>query len=263
MRSLTGHLKSEKTPHLLLPATLFFSNQNLTLSAFIDSGCERNLIDSDLVQQLKIETVPLTKPLRVSAIDGKKLHQVTHQTQPLELLISGNHRETLTFFVFPSACSPLVLGFEWLERHNPHINWAERHIESWSTSCHETCLRSAAPTVQFPRGRGEMDSPDLTSVPSEYHDLAPVFSKVSATSLPPHRPYDCAIELLPGAPMPSSRLYNISKPERETMEKYINESLAAGIIRPSSSPLGAGFFFVGKKDGSLRPCIKITEVLTR
>jgi len=100
-----------------------------------------------------------------------------------------------------------------------------------------------------------MDSPDLTSVPSEYHDLAPVFSKVSATSLPPHRPYDCAIELLPGAPMPSSRLYNISKPERETMEKYINESLAAGIIRPSSSPLGAGFFFVGKKDGSLRPCI--------
>ena len=123
LRRLTGHLRSEKAPHLLLPATLFFSNQ-ITLSAFIDSGCERNLIDSDLVQQLRIETIPLTKPLRVSAIDGKKLHQVTHQTQPLELLISGNHLETLTFFVFPSACSPLVLGFEWLERHNPHINWA-------------------------------------------------------------------------------------------------------------------------------------------
>jgi hypothetical protein len=39
------------------------------------------------------------------------------------------------------------------------------------------------------------------------------------------------------------------------MEKYIGESLTAGIIRPSSSPVGAGFFFVGKKDGSLRPCI--------
>lgn len=39
------------------------------------------------------------------------------------------------------------------------------------------------------------------------------------------------------------------------MEKYINDSLAAGIICPSSSPLGAGFFFVGKKDGSLHPCI--------
>ncbi len=39
------------------------------------------------------------------------------------------------------------------------------------------------------------------------------------------------------------------------MEKYISDSLAAGFIRPSSSKAGAGFFFVGKKDGSLRPCI--------
>ncbi|KAI3364400.1 hypothetical protein L3Q82_010825 [Scortum barcoo] len=36
---------------------------------------------------------------------------------------------------------------------------------------------------------------------------------------------------------------------------YINDSLAAGIIRPSSSPAGAGFFFVEKKDKTLRPCI--------
>ena len=31
--------------------------------------------------------------------------------------------------------------------------------------------------------------------------------------------------------------------------------LAAGIIRPSSSPVGAGFFFVGKRDGGLCPRI--------
>jgi len=39
------------------------------------------------------------------------------------------------------------------------------------------------------------------------------------------------------------------------METYINECLASGLIRPSSSPLGAGFFFVEKKDASLHPCI--------
>ncbi|KAI3370379.1 hypothetical protein L3Q82_024467, partial [Scortum barcoo] len=39
------------------------------------------------------------------------------------------------------------------------------------------------------------------------------------------------------------------------MEKYIRESLAAGIIRPSKAPLGASFFFVEKKDATLRPCI--------
>lgn len=37
------------------------------------------------------------------------------------------------------------------------------------------------------------------------------------------------------------------------MEEYIEEALAAGYIRPS--PAAMGFFFVAKKDGSLRPCI--------
>ncbi|KAK3515157.1 hypothetical protein QTP70_008182 [Hemibagrus guttatus] len=39
------------------------------------------------------------------------------------------------------------------------------------------------------------------------------------------------------------------------MEEYIETALAAGLIRPSTSPAAAGFFFVGKRDGGLRPCI--------
>ncbi|KAK3552330.1 hypothetical protein QTP86_010371 [Hemibagrus guttatus] len=39
------------------------------------------------------------------------------------------------------------------------------------------------------------------------------------------------------------------------MEEYIEEALAVGHIRLSTSPAAAGFFFVGKKDGCLRPCI--------
>ncbi len=95
----------------------------------------------------------------------------------------------------------------------------------------------------------------LSNVPEEYLDLKEVFSKSRAASLPPHRPYDCAIDLVPGMSPPKGRLYSLSVPEREAMEKYISDSLTAGFIRPSSSPAGAGFFFVAKKDGSLRPCI--------
>ncbi len=90
---------------------------------------------------------------------------------------------------------------------------------------------------------------------TEGSDLKEVFSKSRAASLPPHRPYDCAIDLVPGMSPPKGRLYSLSVPEREAMEKYISDSLTAGFIRPSSSPAGAGFFFVAKKDGSLRPCI--------
>ncbi|KAJ8333796.1 hypothetical protein SKAU_G00411150 [Synaphobranchus kaupii] len=95
----------------------------------------------------------------------------------------------------------------------------------------------------------------MSTVPKQYHDLSRTFSKSRALSLPPHRPYDCCIDLLAGAKLPSGRLYSLSGPEKLAMEEYIHESLASGIIRPSSSPVGAGFFFVGKKDGSLRPCI--------
>ncbi len=101
---------------------------------------------------------------------------------------------------------------------------------------------------------------DLSGVPEEYHDLRAVFSRSRATSLPPHRPYDCSIELLPGTMPPRGRLYSLSAPEREALEKYLTESLASGIIVPSSSPAGAGFFFVKKKDGSLRPCIDYREL---
>ncbi|KAG1940254.1 retrotransposable element, partial [Pimephales promelas] len=50
-------------------------------------------------------------------------------------------------------------------------------------------------------------------------------------------------------------LYSLSVPERKALEDYLSVALDAGTIVPSSSPAGAGFFFVQKKDGSLRPCI--------
>uniref|UniRef100_A0A1A8BYA5 Reverse transcriptase domain-containing protein n=1 Tax=Nothobranchius kadleci TaxID=1051664 RepID=A0A1A8BYA5_NOTKA len=104
-------------------------------------------------------------------------------------------------------------------------------------------------------GLAPTEPSELSQVPPVYHDLQQVFSRDRAATLPPHRPFDCGIDLLPGAPLSSSRLYSLSKPERDLMQTYITEALANWTIRPSTSPLGAGFFFVAKKDGSFRPCI--------
>ncbi|KAK3549129.1 hypothetical protein QTP70_033334, partial [Hemibagrus guttatus] len=54
---------------------------------------------------------------------------------------------------------------------------------------------------------------------------------------------------------PRGRVYPLLLPESKAMEEYIETTLAARHIRPSTSPAAAGFFFVGKKDGGLRPCI--------
>lgn len=60
--------------------------------------------------------------------------------------------------------------------------------------------------------------------------------------------------LLSCATFPSGHLYNLSRPKHEPIESY--DSLASGLIVPSSSMVGAGFFFfVKKKDSTLRSCI--------
>ncbi|XP_029473211.1 uncharacterized protein LOC115099620 [Rhinatrema bivittatum] len=92
-------------------------------------------------------------------------------------------------------------------------------------------------------------------LPLPYQEFSDVFSKQKAELLPCHRPFDCAIDLLPGSTPPRGRVYPLSLPETRAMSDYITENLAKGFIRPSHSPAGAGFFFVAKKDGSLRPCI--------
>ncbi|KAG1926787.1 retrotransposable element [Pimephales promelas] len=79
--------------------------------------------------------------------------------------------------------------------------------------------------------------------------------KEKAAQLPEHRSTDCAIDLIPGTTPPRGRIFPLSKPESEAMKQYIEEELAKGFIRPSTSPAAAGFFFVKKKDGGLRPCI--------
>ncbi|KAK3518459.1 hypothetical protein QTP70_000644 [Hemibagrus guttatus] len=99
----------------------------------------------------------------------------------------------------------------------------------------------------FPRGEGTRGG---WRTPSP-----PVFSEERAARLPRHQVWDCAIDLLPNVSPPKGRIYPLSLPESKAMEEYIETSLAAGHIRPSTSPAAAGFFFVGKKDGGLQPCI--------
>ncbi|KAK3524084.1 hypothetical protein QTP70_018005 [Hemibagrus guttatus] len=90
--------------------------------------------------------------------------------------------------------------------------------------------------------------------PQEYAEFREVFSEERAAQLPVHQPWDCAIDLLPNASPPRGRVYPLSLPESKAMEEYIETALAAGHIRPSTSP--AGFFFVGKKDGGLHPSLE-------
>ena len=244
-----------------IPAALSWGGQEHAVTALIDSGAAGSFLDISFAHRHKVPYFKLDHPQNVTAVDGRPLGRgvVKHLTEPLSLRLSGNHCERIQLHLIDSPELPLIIGHPWLVHHNPHIDWSSGTILEWGRSCHSQCLL-AAPSACRSLGPStspeSSEPPDLTKVPPEYSDLSLAFSKQRvASALPPHRPYDCAIDLLPGTSPPRGRLYSLSGPEEAAMEKYIDEALTAGSIKSSTSPAGAGFFFVSKKDGSLRPCI--------
>ncbi|KAK3555747.1 hypothetical protein QTP86_028976, partial [Hemibagrus guttatus] len=225
--------------------------------ALIDSGAAVNLIDGALVEELGIPTIPCVPSLRITAIDSQPIGggYLTRQTELMEFQVGLFHRERLAFYVTSSPANPVILGFPWLRRHDPQISWHTGELVRWSAACFKECLLES---VSRPcRASLVEDSASLASGrnPHIYEDFWEVFSEERAARLPSHQAWDCTIDLLLNASPPRGRVYPLSLPEAKAMEEYIEEALAVGHIRPSTSPAAAGFFFVGKKDGGLRPCI--------
>jgi len=90
------------------------------------------------------------------------------------------------------------------------------------------------------------------AVPLPYHKFKDVFLKESFDELPQHRKWDHVIELVPGTKEFSTKLYPMSPSEQVELNKFLDENLKSGRIRPSKSPMASPVFFVKKKDGSLR-----------
>ena len=74
------------------------------------------------------------------------------------------------------------------------------------------------------------ETPDLSNVPSEYHEFANVFSKTKAEVLSPHRPYDLKINLEESAQPLVSPIYSLSTLEQEALKEFIEDNLNMGFI---------------------------------
>ncbi len=226
-------LSSPPKTRSTFPAVLRWAGFSVSCSALIDSGAEGNFIDERWAREHDIPLVDLEDTTTVFALDGRVLSTVDRVTIPVSLTVSGNHQETISFYIFQSPFTPIVLGHPWLTQHNPLINWDKGIILSWKLACHINCLVSAVPAVSsFSVFQDEPG--DLSGVPEEYLDLRAVFSHSRATSLPPHRPYDCSIDLLPGTMPPRVEGYIPFLRPNERLWRSISLSLSP--LRSLSHP---------------------------
>jgi transposase InsO family protein len=92
-------------------------------------------------------------------------------------------------------------------------------------------------------------------MPKQYRDLAHVALSQSADILPPHRSYDHKIELIPGNKLPYAKTRPMSQLELRVIKKWLDENLAKGSIRPSSSSVASPVLLAKKPGGGVRVCV--------
>uniref|UniRef100_A0A8C2DWM8 ribonuclease H n=1 Tax=Cyprinus carpio TaxID=7962 RepID=A0A8C2DWM8_CYPCA len=238
-----------------VPMVINTEGRRLETNAMIDSGAAGNFIDISFAETHDIPLLSCESRVAVAALDGRPLGsgRIKCIMPNIHFQNGALHTETIRLFAIESPRNPIILGLPWLEKHNPRISWSTQEIVRWSQSCQDHCLPTRQPSTH-PQEE-ELKPYDMSGLPPEYQDLVEAFSKTKASKLPPHRPVDCAIDLIPGSTPPKSRIFLLFQPESAAMKKYIEEELAKGFIVPSKSPASAGFFFVKKKDGGLRSCI--------
>ena len=112
---------------------------------------------------------------------------------------------------------------------------------------------TTATELAIKAGKQKADRTFESVVPEHYHEFKDVFAKENFDELPPKRPWDHAIELLPGDHTIDCKTYNLSPDEQKELDAFLEENLKSGCIRPSKSLFTSAFFFIKKKDGKLRP----------
>ena len=94
----------------------------------------------------------------------------------------------------------------------------------------------------------------INDIPEEYQQHHLVFDKEAFYHFPPAQEDDHAIRLREGAPdVMDCKVYPLTPQELKATTKWIKENLECKYIHLSKSAYAAPFFFIKKKDGTLRP----------
>lgn len=97
--------------------------------ALLDSGATQNFLHPSFIRHHKIETLKLEKPRTVRNVDGTK-NKAGDITDYARLQVKTNgQQETMNFYVSDLGNEEIILGYPWLAKFNPTINWKEKKIE--------------------------------------------------------------------------------------------------------------------------------------
>ena len=95
--------------------------KKLEVKALVDSEYTHTGIHEQLVKDKKIPTKHINFSFEVFNADGTKNGEMT-KVAPLEIEID-RHTEQLEAVVIDLDRTDMFLGYDWLVKHNPEVNW--------------------------------------------------------------------------------------------------------------------------------------------
>ena len=150
----------------------------------------------------------------------------------------------------PSTAAPPVIRNP-VYRTNPALS-PEENQRAKEVHDMEVQLKIAVSAEDLEAYRKSKDIDPKLLLPPRYHDHLRVFQRSKSNELPPHRPYDHAIDLIPGKEPPYGPLYSMTREENEELRRKLNTQLSKGFIRSSRSEAASPVLFIKKPGGGLR-----------
>ena len=240
------------------------------IPTLLDSGANATFIDKAVAERLGLMLEALANPICVFNVDGScnSAGDVTHAVDiTVDFL---RHREELHAEVTNLGKNSLILGYTWLKKHNPSIDWEKGTVKF--NRCPRSCLMLqdrawclASPDEEDERealewihqakvealAKKPIRSPEEL-VPPCYHSYLDIFLEKAASWFPLQKPWDHAIDLKDLFKPKKGCLIPLSPEEQKEVSEFIDEQLAKGYIHLSESEQTSPVFFVPKKDRQKR-----------
>ncbi|GBG80198.1 hypothetical protein CBR_g30564 [Chara braunii] len=254
-------------------------------SALLDSGASRNFMNQSFMQRagLGAQVRRKANPTAIKLADGKAQQLLDSYIEAVPVYFAPHPCEPVTFDILDTDFD-IILGMPWLASADHTVNFHRRtltvrdafsaevpctipllHPSIW---CQVVTAKSFRATCAYeqPEQIGLCFLPTIAVVDSSPTDLssdprvvrlldefADIFE--TPTGVVPDRPISHEIILEAGVVPPKGCIYRMSEEELEVLRAQLDDLLAKGWIRPSSSLYGAPVLFVRKKNKDLRLCI--------
>ncbi|GKC39400.1 putative reverse transcriptase domain-containing protein [Tanacetum coccineum] len=261
-----------------------FLLNNHYASILFDTGADRSFISTAFSSLINIAPTSLENCYDVELADGKLVG--------IDTIIRGctlnflDHPFNIDLMPVELGSFDVIIGMDWLRRchavivcdeklvqipygnetltfcGNESSNGRESRLTVISCSKAQEYMAKGCQVflaqISAKKEEDKSEGKQIKDVPI-VRDFPEVFPE-DLPGLPPARPVEFQIDLIPGAAPVARAPYRLAPSEMKELSEQLQELSDKGFIRPSSSPWGAPVLFVKKKDGSFRMCIDYREL---